>query len=140
MHIHPHPLDWLHFESSLETVRGKLDSGDNLPLIPAASLGNTLRMEFEKNLNWLHSSYVYVDVNTVFSQNKVNAYETETGGYTLLNVGFGGLLRITGQDIELRLSTNNLFDKAYISHLSRLKPDGIVNIGRNISLALTVRI
>ena len=26
-HLHPHPLDWLHFESSFETVTGKQGNG-----------------------------------------------------------------------------------------------------------------
>src|SRR5690606_27242850 len=34
LHFHPHPLDWLHVESSFETVTGKQDA-DYLPLIPA---------------------------------------------------------------------------------------------------------
>ena len=41
-HLHPHPLDWLHLESSFETVTGKLaDSNVYLPLIPANKLSNT---------------------------------------------------------------------------------------------------
>jgi iron complex outermembrane receptor protein len=30
IHFHPHPLDWLHFTSSFETVIGKNDNGNNL--------------------------------------------------------------------------------------------------------------
>ena len=48
LHIHPHPLDWLHLESSFETVNGKQSNDVYLPLIPANSLHNTLRVEFKK--------------------------------------------------------------------------------------------
>ena len=48
--IHPHPLDWLHFENSFSYVRGKLsqaqDGSNNLPFIPAARLINELRGDF----------------------------------------------------------------------------------------------
>ena len=44
-HLHPHPLDWLHLESSFETVTGKLENDDYLPLIPANSIKNTFRIE-----------------------------------------------------------------------------------------------
>jgi iron complex outermembrane receptor protein len=27
-HFHPHPLDWLHYETSFETVTGKKQDGD----------------------------------------------------------------------------------------------------------------
>jgi iron complex outermembrane receptor protein len=33
LHFHPHPLDWLHYETSFETVTGKKQDGDYLPLI-----------------------------------------------------------------------------------------------------------
>jgi iron complex outermembrane receptor protein len=28
LHFHPHPLDWLHYETSFETVTGKKQNGD----------------------------------------------------------------------------------------------------------------
>ncbi|OYX82957.1 MAG: TonB-dependent receptor, partial [Flavobacteriales bacterium 32-34-25] len=46
VHIHPHPLDWLHYETSFESVTGKKDNGDYLPLIPASNWNNTIRTEF----------------------------------------------------------------------------------------------
>jgi iron complex outermembrane receptor protein len=140
VHIHPHPLDWLHIESSLETVRGTPDSGGYLPLIPAGTLRNTLRLEFDSKDNKLQSSYAYLGLNTYFAQNNVSAFETPSPGYTLLNAGFGGKALVFGQNIEFRVSGNNLLDKAFISHLSRLKQDGIANIGRNISVAVKMPI
>src|SRR5690554_6226694 len=46
-HLHPHPLDWLHFESSFESVTGQLQNDVYLPLIPANSIQNTFRVEFK---------------------------------------------------------------------------------------------
>jgi iron complex outermembrane receptor protein len=46
LHFHPHPLDWLHYETSFETVTGKKQNGDYLPLIPANNWSNTIRTEF----------------------------------------------------------------------------------------------
>ena len=45
-HLHPHPLDWLHLNSTFEMVIGKQNNGDYLPLIPANKLTNTVRAEF----------------------------------------------------------------------------------------------
>ena len=140
IHIHPHPLDWLHLESSYETVTGKLDNGGYLPLIPAGSLSNTLRVEFDRSKYWLKSGYAYIGVTTHFDQDLVSTFETPTSGYTLLNAGLGGELKILDLPVELRISANNILDKAYVSHLSRLKTDGIYNIGRNISLGLRTTI
>jgi len=49
LHIHPHLIHWLHIESSVELVKGERENGENLPLIPATSFTNTLRLEWEKN-------------------------------------------------------------------------------------------
>lgn len=139
-HIHPHPLDWLHYESSFETVIGKKKTGNNLPLIPANSLSNTLRFESMSNTKWIKNKYGFVTVKSVFDQNKAGEFETSTAGYNLLNIGVGGNFTINETLCELRLSGNNILDKSYVSHLSRLKIDGINNIGRNISLAVTVNL
>ncbi len=131
IHLHPHPLDWLHFESSFETVTGKRGNGDNLPLIPASNWNNTIRMEF-KLKDWLDEGYARFNVATTFDQNNVGDFETRTGGYSLVNLGFGGKIILHDAVFNVSLSANNLFDKTYVAHLSRLKPEGIPNIGRMV--------
>ncbi|ADV51450.1 TonB-dependent receptor [Cellulophaga sp. E16_2] len=138
IHIHPHPLDWLHFESSFQTVRGKLKDGDNLPLIPANSITNTLRGEFNKRSGGINSGYTFITLKSVFEQDQISLFETTTDGYSLLSIGLGGTITIFNSPMDLRISGNNLLDKNYVSHLSRLKYDGITNIGRNISLGISV--
>jgi iron complex outermembrane receptor protein len=140
VHLHPHPLDWLHLESSFETVTGKTKSGDFLPLIPANRWTNTLRVEFSKPRKLMKNSYLFVTLQSFFNQDKTSFFETATAGYNLLNMGLGGRMVLGKQPLEFRVSANNLLDKTYISHLSRLKIDGIPNIGRNISLGLSIPI
>tara|TARA_R110002012_G_scaffold81945_2_gene207369 strand:- start:50377 stop:52614 length:2238 start_codon:yes stop_codon:yes gene_type:complete len=135
LHFHPHPLDWLHYESSFETVTGKLDSGDYLPLIPANSINNTIRVEFD--IKEKASSYAFVKLQSVFNQGNVSTFETTTDGYNLLSAGFGGNIKVLNNDLSITISGTNLTNKTYINHLSRLKPDGIFNMGRNFSLGLT---
>lgn len=139
VHIHPHPLDWLHLESSFETVTGKLNSGGYLPLIPANSLTNTLRIEFEGG-NTFKEKYTFVRLKNVFDQNNPGRFETETGGYSLLGAGIGTVLKIKEVQLDLNLSGTNLLNKTYISHLSRLKQDGIFNIGRNLIFSANISI
>ncbi|RKS53258.1 iron complex outermembrane receptor protein [Gillisia mitskevichiae] len=131
-HLHPHPIDWLHIESSLELVIGEKDNGESLPLIPATSFTNTLRVELDK-LKGFSNNYSFVTVKTTGAQNKISDFETNTNGYSLVNAGIGGTIFIDKLPLEIRISGNNLFNKNYIAHLSRLKADGIANMGRNIS-------
>lgn len=135
IHIHPHPLDWLHLESSVEIVKGETSEGNNLPLIPATSFTNTLRLEVD-NSGIFKSNYGFITVKSTLRQDDVSIFETETPGYTLLNAGVGGDFNLKGRNLGLRISGNNLLNKTYISHLSRLKPSGIPNMGRNISISL----
>ena len=138
LHIHPHPLDWLHIESSYETVTGKTDNGDYLPLIPANSFRNTLRVEADSKQNWLNRGYAYVSLQSVLKQNNIADFESQTEGYNLLNMGLGGNFELLKKEVDFRISANNILDTTYISHLSRLKTDGIANIGRNISVGLSI--
>lgn len=139
LHFHPHPIDWLHYESSFETVTGKKksqnNSNDYLPLIPANNWNNTIRTEF-KITNWLEDGYATLNVNTTLNQSKVSGFETSSSGYTLVNLAFGGTVKLGKTVFDLNLNGNNLFDKRYIAHLSRLKTDGIPNIGRNVVLGV----
>ena len=134
-HLHPHPLDWLHLQSSFETVIGKQNNGNYLPLIPANALKNTLRTEFSNN-KWLHQGYASVSLHSFFKQDKISAFETTTPAYNLVNLGVGGDIQISKYTFTTSLAINNLFDKEYINHLSRLKSDGIMNAGRNIVLGI----
>ncbi|MGB5419118.1 TonB-dependent receptor [Algibacter sp.] len=134
-HLHPHPIHWMHVETSFEMVTGKQDNGDYLPIIPAKNLTNTLRIEFEKSS--IKESYAFITLRTTFNQNNVSAFETKSNGYNLLSSGFGGSLNLFKNELSVRVSGTNLTDQTYISHLSRLKPDGIFNMGRNINLGFT---
>ncbi len=134
-HLHPHPLDWLHFESSFETVIGKQKNGTYLPLIPANKLSTTLRTEFALK-NWLKNGYASLKLENVFNQNNVSSFETNTKGYNLLHFSLGGNIKFNKIKFKLNLNVHNLFDTTYISHLSRLKRDGIQNIGRTIMLGV----
>ncbi|WP_297691534.1 TonB-dependent receptor [uncultured Eudoraea sp.] len=137
-HFHPHPLDWLHVQSSFESVTGQLDNDDYLPLIPANKLSNTIRLEFNNSQKWITNSYTFITLNSIFDQNKVATFETPTNGYNLLNAGFGASVKLFKQDVELVVTALNILNQDYISHLSRLKVDDISNIGRNINIGLSI--
>lgn len=135
IHFHPHPLDWLHLESTFETVTGKQKNGSYLPLIPANTWENTLRGEF-KIKTWLQSGFAKFSIANTFAQRNVDGFESESEGYLLCNLGLGGKIKIGETVFDASLNANNLFDKTYISHLSRLKVDGLPNIGRNIVMQI----
>ena len=139
LHFHPHPLDWLHLESSFENVTGKKQNGDFLPLIPANSWSNTIRTEFNIK-NWLTDGFATLNAVYTFDQNNVSGFETRSNDYTLVNLGFGGKIHLGKTTFDVNLNGNNLLNKTYIAHLSRLKTDGIPNIGRTVVLGMNFTI
>ncbi|MFD2892036.1 TonB-dependent receptor domain-containing protein [Flavobacterium chuncheonense] len=135
IHIHPHPFDWLHFTSSFETVTGKQENDNYLPLIPANQWKNNIKTEFNIK-NWLDKGYALLQVNHTFAQDNTSTFETSTPDYTLVNIGIGGTIKWNKRQFNVNLNANNLLDKNYIAHLSRLKADNIPNMGRNILLGI----
>ncbi|WP_348799179.1 TonB-dependent receptor [Flavobacterium adhaerens] len=138
LHIHPHPLDWLHFETNFEIVTGKLQDGGYLPQIPANNWSNTIKTDFGIG-KWLEAGFATLNVTSTFSQNNVSEYEVASDGYTLLNMGFGGKVKLGKTAFDINLNGNNLLNKTYIPHLSRLKNDGIPNIGINGVLGISFK-
>ena len=81
---------------------------------------------------------------------KADDTETATPSYTLVHFTAGTDIKVHRRKVaSLYLSINNLFDRAYQSHLSRLKYTdinprtgdmGICNMGRNVIMKLVVPI
>lgn len=156
--IHPHPIDWLHFENTVSYVRGKnansTDSTKSLPNIPAGHWLSELKGKFRKVGGVLQNAYAGVQMDMTFAQNDVfYAYQTETvtKEYTLLNAGIGADFVNKKNKVlfSLHLAANNLTDVAYQNHLSRLKyaavneatgRTGVYNMGRNFSVKVAIPI
>jgi iron complex outermembrane recepter protein len=137
LHIHPEPLEWLHFETTFASVIGKQKGGDYLPFIPAHKLRFELRAEKEK-LAFIHKAFLSILSSTAFDQNNAAPDETITSGYTLLDLSLGGQIKISNQLISIGISVNNLLDQKYINHLSTLKEVNLYDPGRNLTLYLKV--
>lgn len=155
--LHPHPLDWLHFENSFSIVRarqiGRPDSSKYLPLIPAPRFLSQLRLaNYQVSvLNFmLRDGFVFIEADYHFPQNeffKAYGTETSTPDYLLFNLGIGGTIaNQSGKDIlKIYITLNNILDKSYQDHLSRLKyaeinlatgRRGVFNMGRNVSIKI----
>ena len=153
--VHPHPLDWLHFQNSLSYVNAQLrnqpDSAKYLPFTPPAKWISDIRIDLEKTGKYIANGFISFGLAYYFEQNRIfSAYNTETTtpAYTLLNASLGGDLLINKKTVaKLYVTGTNLADIAYQSHLSRLKyaevnnvngRSGVYNMGRNISIKLIV--
>ena len=137
LHIHPEPLEWLHFETTFASVIGKQKKGEYLPFIPAHKLNFEIRGEMEK-LGFLHKPFLSIHTCTAFDQNNAAPDESMTDGYTLVDFSLGGQIKISNQLVSIGISLNNMLDQKYIDHLSTLKEVNMYDPGRNITLYLRV--
>jgi len=138
IHLHPHPLDWLHISSNLETVTGKLNNGAYLPLIPANSIHTNLAFTITKDSKL--NTDAFISLKNVFKQQNVSGSEISSKNYDLVNLGINSELQTKKANYIFNFGLNNLLNKQYINHLSRLKNDGIYNQGRNIILGMTIKL
>lgn len=153
--IHPHPLDWLHFENSFSMVnavqKDQPDSSRYLPMIPAAKFTSDLKATSALLSRHLKNAFVNIGIDYYFRQNHYYAAygtETATPSYALLNMSMGADVQCSDKiRFTCIVSAENLLDEACQNHLSRLKsaPEnfatgrkGIYDMGRNISFKVIV--
>ncbi len=150
--LHPHPLDWLHFENSVSLVYG-INKGKNgvkvsdsekyLPFIPPIHFVSELRASFKQPIKHFGNSFMKLQLLYYAQQDRVYAAdntETITPSYALINLGLG--TDITDNKyrtlFNVSIFANNLMDVAYQDHLNRLKYMGIYNMGRNVGVKLQI--
>ena len=155
MDIHPHPLDWLHFENTFSLTKARfrsaIDGTRNVPAIPAARVLSQLKGNFLPSGRSVRNLYASLESDYTFRQGDAfTGYDTETAtpAYWLINASVGADFVKKGQTLfTLNFSAGNLTDIAYQNHLSRLKytsvnnvtgRQGVFNAGRNFAIKINV--
>lgn len=104
-------LDWNLFT---DYVRAKRTNGENLPRISPARIGTGL----DYTLNRFRAG---IDLTSVLAQNDNGVLETDTGGYTLLNLNANYTLVTGEQTLDVFMRANNLLDEDGELHTSFIK-------------------
>ena len=167
-----HPIHSVHFSNTFSYVDAQLmhasEDTKYLPFTPAPHWTSELKWELfhhsHTTINHRHSTdavhrsllnnlYVAVGLDCYLKQTHIyraDDTETETPGYALLSLSAGTDIQVKGRKVaELYVTADNLLDKAYQNHLSRLKyadentvtgRRGVFNMGRNITFKLVIPI
>ena len=171
-----HPIHSLHLANTFSYVDARLlhqtDDARYLPFTPAPRWTSELKWELAHHAHAtvghhhadhhgaphshatgfrLNNAFVAANIECYLAQNHIhsaNDTETRTPSYTLLNLSAGTDIMVSGRKVaELYVVANNLLDRAYQSHLSRLKyldpnpvtgRQGVYNMGRNVTFKLVV--
>ena len=123
-------IDWLSSYTSLEYIFGESGDGEALPFISPLTFNQTFNLDFSDNYS------LEIDFLAKTKQSRVSMFEEETDGYSVLNLSGNWMTSLLGNDLNIFWSIDNVFDKEYYDHLSRLKTAGIHEMGRNISVGL----
>ena len=167
-----HPIHSVHFSNTFSYVDAQLlhqpDDMKYLPFTPAPHWSSELKWELfhhsHSTVNHHHAShavhrsllnnlYIAAGLDCYLKQTHIYSAddtETATPAYALLSLSAGTDVQIRGKKVaELYVTADNLLDKAYQNHLSRLKyadenvvtgRRGIYNMGRNITFKVVVPI
>ncbi|MEN0654063.1 MULTISPECIES: TonB-dependent receptor domain-containing protein [Hyphobacterium] len=114
-------------ELMAEYVRGEIDGGGNLPLIPPLSISGGLTASTDRHE--LHASLEWADV-----QNETAAFELKTQSHVLANARWTWQ-PFTERDVRFILEGRNLTDEEIRVHTSVLK-DRLPLPGRNFRAAI----
>jgi iron complex outermembrane receptor protein len=150
-----HPVERLHFQNTFSYVNSvqlnQPDSTKYLPFTPAPKWVSELRYDLIRHGKTLNNTYVSFGLECNLKQDHIySAFGTETAtpSYTLLNASLGTDFMHRGRKLaSLFFTANNLTDKTYQNHLSRLKyadenpvtgRQGVYNMGRNFGVKLII--
>ena len=167
-----HPIHSVHFSNTFSYVDAQLLHADAdtkyLPFTPAPKWSSELKWELfhhsHTTVNHHHTTdaahrsplnnlYIALGLDCYLKQTHIyraDDTETETPGYALLSLSAGTDIQVKGKKIaEFYVTADNLLNKAYQNHLSRLKyadvnvatgRRGVYNMGRNITFKVVITI
>ena len=150
--LHPHKR--IHFENAFSYVDAVQlhQSRDkrHLPFIPAPRWTSNLHIDLRPVAGWTRNLCVVAGMQCFFRQNhfyEADDTETATPSYTVFNLALSSDIHIRGRHTAtVTITADNIFDRAYQSHLSRLKyapvnnvtqRRGIYNQGRNFGVKVS---
>ncbi|MBQ6063134.1 MAG: TonB-dependent receptor [Prevotella sp.] len=152
-----HPVDRLHVMNSFSYVYSRLlhqpIESRYLPFTPAPRWNGDVRWDIPVFHRLLQHPSVSIGWECYLKQDHIYSLddtETATPSYTLLKASAGtDILRKGKRIATINIIANNILNRAYQSHLSRLKyadinaktgRQGIYDMGRNICVKLTIPI
>lgn len=153
-----HPIHCIHFENTFSLVDARQlhqpEDTKYLPMTPAPRWTSELKYELTHHSHFaLNNAYAALGLECNLAQNhyyKADDTETRTPSYTLLSFSIGSDLNIHKKKVaEISVTAENLLNRAYQNHLSRLKytdvnnvtgQQGVFNMGRNIVFKVLIPI
>ncbi|MDW8158252.1 MAG: TonB-dependent receptor [Bacteroidia bacterium] len=138
--VESHPLPCLHIALYSEYLYTfNLQNLRPLPFIPPNSLLVEAEYTFSKKKSSIWKElFCKIDSRFVADQRRVAQNEWPTSGYSLWNVSIGSEWQYNELQVKITFQVQNLFDRSYLSHLSRYRLINVPEAGRNFVLTLLI--
>ena len=132
-----HPTEFIQIKLAYEFMNSKTVDGLFTPFIPPSRLqpGG----EFTWNLKGSANVHADWQIDYVFAQDRIYRDEVATPDYWLIHAGISADFKAKKASYTLSILGDNLLNTAYYDHLSRFKDFGLLNMGRNFTLACKVK-
>ncbi len=111
--------------------------GYTLPFSPPSSVIFNIKYQHEK-LIFVQNAYFSVDYQIVASQTHIVPPEETTNGYHVVNLSFGGKVRIKNQKINLSFQVQNALNSKYFNHTSYYRQINVPEPARNLILNISI--
>ncbi|SHL00660.1 TonB-dependent receptor [Rhodothermus profundi] len=131
--------DWLHLHLGGDvTYTENRATRTPLPFSPPPRLLAGIEVHRER---WGAADEVMLRLGptVVASQQRVAPDEAPTDGYVVWHLAFSASWPLGAWRLVTDLTVQNLLNRAYVSHLSRLRPYGVLEPGRNVQLRLVLQ-
>ncbi len=119
-----------------EQLSGKKE-GYTLPFSPPPSVVFNIKYQKQK-IKFLENAYLSLDYRIVAPQNNIVPPEETTKGYQVINVAFGGNIKLKNHSINITAQVQNLLNTKYFNHTSYYRLINVPEPGRNLIVNISV--
>lgn len=132
--------NWVSVDGGYSLVRGKdLKLDQPLSFMPADHGDLGLKLQ-EKKIGKLSQPYLSIHAGFYSKMDSLQVAPNEppSHAYALVDISLGSDLHLGNTPIHWDFIVQNLFNKAYVDHLSRYRDIPVLNPGRNIALKIQI--
>lgn len=132
IHYHPHFLHNIHIEHNFSIIKANRENNENLALIPANKFSSKIKYHFNRSI----LKHIGFEHHFFAKKTDISFNEITTDSYHIINLKIDFKVN---KKFSTHVGINNLLNKTYTPHISRLKQYEIPNPGRSVSINLNYK-
>ncbi len=131
------PLKQLSISANYAYTVGIQENKEYLPFIPQNRIITSIQYNIT-NFSFFRNTSIKLGSTYAFSKNNISPSEIESDAYFILNASVSTVIKLGKQKVKFGIYAKNIMDTEYTDHLYTLADEGYINMGRNISIKLSI--